>query len=973
MLVTTLFTSYWQRFFSLSFFTVKTFTVKTFTIRTLTIRTLAPAIFGLFFYIGAISHGHAIQAVMIDAEMPATSIGEFVEYYEDKSQKLTYDDVLAPEHNNRFTLSRQNHLRFGYTESTYWVRFNLKNNTSKEKKVILNIKRPNIGRIHLYSEDQEPPLQTAGAQTEQFYGDIRHYTYLFYLDLGANEERTFYISLSSVQYLNFSMIVSSPEQFLQSLNIDQLLFGLSFGIIFGLFVYHLFVYKSVKDSSYLYYILLLISLFGFLGTQSGYFSFIWRFPAGLQNHLEIGFVMLVIPMAALFARSYLKMPESAFWLDRILQIIAYSSLIICAVLPFIPPHISAQASTLLAICISPALVAAGAISWRNGYPPARYYLISRATYMLALILSVQTAYGYLPAQIQITHVILFAGVLEAILLALGLGERVSFIKSEDQNRHQRVAVAEAERRTKTEFLAKMSHEIRTPMNGILGMAELLEGTALTTNQDDFVRTIHESGNNLLKILDDILDYSRIETGRIELAAEPFDLSLILTETLNDLRYHAEEKKLNLTNDLATDIPANVRGDPVRLQQIISSLVSTVIKYSEHGEVIIKTSYANKDRNLIQFKIKSTSKGSGIPKELVDQLVLNKHKTGNDIAAEFGHTGIGLIIAKQLIALMEGNINAKLIPGKGGSIWVTIPLQALPKTAINQQSYETNLADLKLLIVDDNASCRMVIEQQASGWGMRVTSAINGKHALAILRTQANLREPFDIVILDHDMPGMNGLELAAKVREDGLITHDILIIMMTGLGVSPNTTAARDAGIRRVLTKPVSGKLLKITLAEELDYMLKALGSSQIGNHSIQKFHQQARVLVAEDHRISQKVIKGMLAKLGVDVDTVDNGEKAITAMKTGKYDLVLMDYDMPVKNGFEATIDIRRWEKENGFKETPIIALTAHIMDEHKEQSFQCGMNAHLTKPVELFELQNTLVRWTRVELPTSESPTYP
>ncbi|MBL4795189.1 MAG: response regulator, partial [Pseudomonadales bacterium] len=407
------------------------------------------------------------------------------------------------------------------------------------------------------------------------------------------------------------------------------------------------------------------------------------------------------------------------------------------------------------------------------------------------------------------------------------------------------------------------------------------------------------------------------------------------------------------------------GDPIRLRQIITSLVSTAIKYTEQGDILIQTSYSNKSKNLIQFRIKDT--GTGIPKELVEQLFLDFEKAGNDIAAEFGHAGLGLAIAKQLVEMMGGTIGAKTSAGKGSSVWFTIPLQPQPNITTYDQHYDTSLEGLKILIVDDNASCRMVIEQQTSSWGMRVTSAINGKHALAILRTQANLMEPFDIVVLDHNMPGMNGMELAAKVREDGLITHDILVIMMTGLGISPNATSARNSGIRRVLTKPVSGKLLRITLAEELSHMRKALGNKKTGN--IQKFRQRAKVLVAEDHHLSQKVIRGMLNKLGVDIETVDNGEKAVRAVKAEKYDLILMDYEMPIKNGFDATIEIRRWEKENDLDEIPIIALTAHIMDEHKEQSLQCGMNAHLTKPIELVELQDTLVRWTRVELPEPES----
>jgi CheY-like chemotaxis protein len=322
--------------------------------------------------------------------------------------------------------------------------------------------------------------------------------------------------------------------------------------------------------------------------------------------------------------------------------------------------------------------------------------------------------------------------------------------------------------------------------------------------------------------------------------------------------------------------------------------------------------------------------------------------------------LGLVIARQLVRLMHGEFGIQSGGAQGSTLWLTLPLDS--------QRLEQPTADLdgplqgaRLLVVDDNDTCRKVLVQQCNAWGLQVSAVPSGKEALALLRTKAHMREYFDVVLLDQDMPGMTGMQLAAKIKEDPSLNHDILLIMLTGISNAPSKIIARNAGIKRILAKPVAGYTLKTTLADEL---------SQRGGDSSSVFTptpvsaplnvpSDFRILVAEDNSISTKVIRGMLGKLKLQPDTASNGEEALNAMKAQHYDLVLMDCEMPVLDGFSATQQLRIWEAAEQRPRTPVVALTAHILNEHKERAREAGMDGHMAKPVELSQLRELLEYW--------------
>jgi signal transduction histidine kinase/DNA-binding response OmpR family regulator len=665
-------------------------------------------------------------------------------------------------------------------------------------------------------------------------------------------------------------------------------------------------------------------------------------------------VMFVAVMAleCHFTRLFLDLKSAHLRIYHLLGLCSGLCLLLMGMLLFSSSAFLNQLSLTLAFLLVPIQMAAILLRWQEKMAALRWMLASSVSLVIVCIVFLLSSVTQLPLASTYYTECLWLLTLGALMLLPAQWERQQQQSFIHYGKDKRIAVAEAETRAKNEFLTQLSHEIRTPMNGILGMTELLEETPLSPTQLDYVKTIASSGNHLLNIIDDILDYSKIEAGKMSLDVSIFDLASMLNECLEMFKLRAEEKSLELVSLINSDVPTQVKGDPLRIRQVVANLVSNAIKFTENGEVMITVSNdENTSPRHIRFEIRDT--GAGIAKEKLKQLLL-----GQDPDDKSG-TGLGLAIAQQLVKMMGGQMGASSQPGRGSAFWFSIPLEAVAEDSANSPFFTEQLQGLRMLVVDDNASCRLVIQQQAASWGMQVTTAVNGKQAMALLRTQANLDEPFDVVILDHDMPGMNGLELAAKLKEDPLINNNLLVLMLTGHGNAPTATAARNAGVRRIITKPVTGRILKITLAEELGHLRKIQASALPLNEQELVQLSQLRVLIAEDHPLSQKVINGMMHRLDVNAKLVVNGVQAVEEARRGNYDLILMDCDMPEMDGFEATRRIRQWEAQNKRTPMPIIALTAHIMDEHKERSLACGMNAHLSKPVELSELRDTMLRW--------------
>lgn len=888
--------------------------------------------------------GH--RPIHLSEQSPALKVGEYAAVFKDSTRELDLAQVKQAYSKGKFSKSEAD-LDFGFTKDAVWLRVQLENQTNEDLWYVLDSGYPLIDSIQYYELDRQGVLIREG-----HLGDtVPHYerdflirSFAYQLPVKAKSLKTLYIRVQTTGSMSIPIKAYLYSEFGAYLHQSSLILGTFYGIIFGLSIYNLFLWQLTKDREYLLYSLLAASNLGFAITIDGVSFMLLPTLVGWQQVAVYVWLCSSAALGVMFSGSFFDVSNHFPLVHKVMRGLV-GLFGIGAVALVLSQSAKLFPLILVITLISLVIVIALALArWRQGYAPARTFLAAWSVMLFSVFFGILASVKLISAYSLTPYFQKVGVVLEMLLLAIALANKIKLLRSLKTEALQAAEAAQAQSKAKSDFLAKMSHEIRTPMNGVLGMAELLRDTSLNEAQANCVQTIQTSGQALLCVINDILDYSKIEAGKMSLEQRFFDLEALLDDLHSIFYNESQEKKIPLLIDLDPDLFLRIQGDEARIRQVLINLVGNAFKFTSQGFISVHVSAASDARSSIRFSVKDT--GIGIEKSAQARLFESFSQEDSAVTRKYGGTGLGLAICAQLVALMGGNVGVVSEKGQGSEFFFTIPTVFDPNSRAFEDMVRSQCGHPSqshiLLLCEENLSAQHLAETLRS-WGFTVETQ----------RVAKDLPES-DLVIL-HESLDSEARQAFIAITETLAWSYKGVLIRTTH-HESLDVSSCRNIGRVKCLVLPCGRFLMRATMIKLLQDPLTQSGQNPLAMILESELdYSDMRVLVAEDNKVNQAVIRGMLRRFSITPTIANNGRQAVQACERACFDLILMDCEMPELDGYEAAQEIRKLPSKAG-EGTLIFALTAHALSEHRDQAVQAGMDDHLTKPLSIEALRDAL-----------------
>ncbi|HET8730711.1 MAG TPA: ATP-binding protein [Moraxellaceae bacterium] len=771
---------------------------------------------------------HAAPPLMLDKEPSPVGLERHLSWYCDATGKDTLDNALE----RPFTDLDGRSVTLGFRREPCWFRFRLENHSRDTLHLNLQIPFPALDRIDLFAPGSHMAPVHTGDNEPFSHRPLPTRFFNFPLQLDAGQGQDYYLRVETTSAMNLPLMLSDTRAFESRQELQEWFTGIGFGIVGGLLFYHLFLWLAVRENVFRFCVPYMAIAFIYLLCINGIAYRLWPDSPDWNSHAQPFFLLLMLSLASFFARDFLGGRAALSRIgERTLMGVGLTLASLAALQFILPLYIVYPLQSVTVLPVVGIILVVALSQLRRRPRETRMFLASWALVMIMAVLLAMQSLGAFPGSsflvaLQGTELTIL---LQQMLLALALAERLNTLKHERNEQQGAALRAEAESAAKTEFLARMSHEIRTPLNALIGITELLAGTHLDRAQRTYVDTLGDSGHALLHVINDILDYSKIAAGKIEMEQADFNLLDLLDECIRIFSLKAREKSLSLVCDRSPDLPVHVRGDMARLRQVLLNLLANAIKFTEHGTIHLRAALEERKNGHLRLRFEVEDTGIGIAEEKLPLLFTSFTQADTSTSRQYGGTGLGLAISKQLVELMKGSISAVSTPGKGSTFRFTVELTpaaapglatATPESVVDPAAF----AGRQVLVVEDNPVNQMVTQGFLQRLGISATFASSGQEALELLAH--NGAPPFDLVFMDCEMPGMDGFEATRRLREWETTQgrHRVTVVALTAHALPEHRAQCLAAGMDDYLSKP----LILPRLAEKLYEVLPPRASTAV-------------------------------------------------------------------------------------------------------------------------------------------------